>query len=125
MSAITNLSHRTGFGSGAAWTALASSEYELSNNLIVANTDLTRGILNWKASFSVGYATIPSDVQEVLIDMVAIRAKESNLIGFGSNRLAATAISESHDGISVSTTYLATLARHETILNPYRRILLQ
>ena len=75
------------------------------------------GSQNIKVSYKAGYATIPSDVQLVCLEMAAIKFKES---GRGDGRLGRTSISNTTSGVATTDSFSDLEERHRRLLARYR-----
>lgn len=67
-------------GVGAAWSLVAATEYELggygSANIITGRGlfnvgNWTRGLQNYRADYNEGFAVIPGDIEQLLLDIVS------------------------------------------------------
>lgn len=125
MASLTGLAYRSGVGSAATWTAIDTTTYELADNVILAGGGFTEGVHNYRATFTVGYASdaIPPDVQAVCVDMVTQRAYESNMPGLqASGRFGKSAITTTTQGSTVTQSFRDMLPRFRDALSHYQRM---
>ena len=124
---ITSIQYRTVFN--GSWTDLfTSSDYYYTDPLtdpykIVGYQDsFPSGERNIKIIYNCGWSSIPSDIQQVCLEMVAMRLKESKAKGPSENTLGKSSVSASGPNASGSTSYEDMWPRWARVLDRYRRI---
>lgn len=73
------------------------------------------GFGNVQVSYSAGYATVPLDIEQACLELIGIRYKERERIGYRSKSIAGETVSFFVGDMTPSV---------KTALNPYRKVLL-
>lgn len=72
-----------------AATGLTDTGYRLAGRKLLLNTAIfTRGLGNVTVTYQAGYATPPPDLEQAVIELIALRYKERDRIGHSSKSLA-------------------------------------
>jgi Phage gp6-like head-tail connector protein len=78
----------------AAQSTFGSTGYRFDErSIILNNLCFTRGRSNVDVAYTAGYATIPATIAQALCELVALRYKERDRIGFSSKSLAGETVS--------------------------------
>jgi len=121
---ITSIQYRTTFN--GTWTDLfTSSDYYYTDPLtdpfrITGYVDsFPSGERNIKIIYNCGWSTIPAEIQQVCLEMIAMKWKESKK---GQDQLGKSSVTSSGPGVSGSTSFSDMTPRWMKILDRYRRI---
>lgn len=92
--------------SGAGFTVDVTTLY-------LSGTAFNRGIQNVTVTWTAGYASVPPDIEQACIDLVALRYRERDRIGLASKGMAGETTSYSQRDLP---------ANAATLLQVYRRV---
>ncbi len=127
MSSLSALYYRTGYGSDAVWTAIASTEFELVGSSIYYAGGFARGVANYKAVYLVGYTStaIPEDIKAVCRDMVVLKALDARVEGITGldARLGVLSVARAANGATATTTFKDLGPEIRRKLRRYRKII--
>lgn len=56
-----------------AWEAVDSDDYEVGGRGVFLNTNWTEGVRNYRFNYDEGFVTMPGDVEQLILDLVAMR----------------------------------------------------
>lgn len=103
VTAVASLTYLAGIGEDAV--TVDADTYELG---VAAGGYFLRGSLaeghDYTVSVTVGYADVPADVEQVAIEMIAVRLRESGFAGEGQKLLGVRSKSESSGGVITKST---------------------
>ena len=106
-----------------SYTELATTEYEVYYDGWTLKIWFRNGYsttYTWKVSLAVGYDanSIPEDIQQVAIEMVAMKFKESVQ---GENILGKSTVSDSQSGATANTNYKNMWIEWKKVLDHYKK----
>jgi hypothetical protein len=64
---------RERLGVGDTWTVVAAADYESEGRGLYHGTTWTTGFRNYQASYSEGFTVTPGDIDQLLLDLVAMK----------------------------------------------------
>lgn len=112
---ITAISSLTVNGAIVSASDGVSVGYVYDNNQIIfIGNKIAKGIQNVAITYTAGYAAIPQDIKQVVIELVGYKFKEMNRIGLESKTIAG----------EVTTFSLKDLKEHnKNLLNNYNKVI--
>lgn len=97
-----------------AGASAAAAGYTVdATTLYLSGTAFNRGVQNVTVAWTAGYASVPPDIEQACIDLVALRYRERDRIGLASKGMAGETTSYSQRDLP---------ANAATLLQVYRRV---
>lgn len=60
---------------GGTWSAVDTDDYESDGRGLFNTGNWTRGVRNYRVTYSEGFATMPGDIEQLLLDLVSLKWK--------------------------------------------------
>lgn len=84
-----------------------------STGIMLRSYTFTQGFQNVVIGYTAGYATVPEDIRQACIDMVALKYRQRDRIGINSKTLAGEAVTFNTDDMPANV---------KTILGNYKKV---
>jgi len=96
---LTSIDGRSGDFSSPSWSALDDAFYKSIDNAgqIYYSGGFTRGVRNYRVNYTAGFATIPNDLQQACITLVAFLKNQTKATGMKSETLGRYSYTKSDD----------------------------
>jgi len=109
---FTKLEYKSGSNSNPTWTEYTEDDYDLvDNRKLIKNSNFVSGINNIRATYSAGYATLPYEIEQLAIELIARKYNQRKSDGMNN---------ESAEGASLDWNRTIT-KEQKMILNKYRK----
>lgn len=121
VSAITKIKYKSGSNSNPTWTAFTVDDYDLIDNRKLrraggwapgVNTVWPQGVNNIRVSYTAGYTTLPSDLEQLIIELAAKKFNQRKSDGMSS---------EGVEGVNINWTR-ALSPEQKLVLNKYKKV---
>jgi hypothetical protein len=86
--------------------------YSFNQRFLIANARFPKGTRNVKVTYTAGYTTVPEDIKQACMEMVALRLDERKRIGVSSQSIAGESVSYKDQDMPMSVQ--ATLQKYRS-----------